>query len=108
MPNSLFTEITPKASETVSGGFNFANFDFSSYAARVGAGAVFGGGVTAAVIDSAFQGSVSSRQAVLIGYTYPTTVQYGDRNGQYTFAPGSTVPLSLLRFNLGGGTPVYG
>lgn len=68
MLNSLFTEINPETSATVTGGFNFVNFDASGYAFGIGAGATFNGGVTANVVDSAFQNSTSSRQAQIIGY----------------------------------------
>ena len=54
---ALFNEVTTEESATVSGGAN-VNFSLDSYLFRVGAGAIFDGGLTTNVINLAFQGSV--------------------------------------------------
>ena len=51
---SLFSEVTTEESATVSGGAN-VNFDLNSYLFVIGAGAVFNGGVTTNVVNTAFQ-----------------------------------------------------
>ncbi len=54
---SLFNEVTTEESATVSGGAN-VNFDLNSYLFRIGAGAIFDGGLTTNVVNLAFQGSI--------------------------------------------------
>ena len=54
---ALFNEVTTQESSTVSGGAN-VNFDLDSYLFRIGAGAIFDGGLTTNVINLAFQGAI--------------------------------------------------
>jgi len=82
---SLFTEITTEESATVSGGDGpvtlpvtgttptppgssttgttgtTVNFDLNGYLFRIGAGALFDGGLTTNVVNLAFQGSISTK-----------------------------------------------
>ncbi len=78
---SLFNEVTAEESATVSGGAvigvnvpvivaptatattsgTTVNFDLNSYLFRIGAGAIFDGGLTTNVVNLAFQGAVFTR-----------------------------------------------
>ena len=78
---SLFNEVTAEESATVSGGAvvnipvtgtapatttttgsgTTVNFDLNSYLFRIGAGAIFDGGLTTNVVNLAFQGAIFTR-----------------------------------------------
>ena len=55
---SLFNEVTTEESATVSGGATTVNFDLNTYLFTLGAGAIFGGGLTTNVTNIAFTRSL--------------------------------------------------
>ena len=83
---SLFNEVTAEESATVSGG-DSVNFDLDSYLFRIGAGALFDGGLTSNVVNLAFQGAIytsSGGGTTTTTSTTPTTT---------TFSPGALSAL---------------
>lgn len=50
----LFVEITDEEVAQVSGGASTVNFSLNTYLFVIGAGAIFNGGITEDVIDTAF------------------------------------------------------
>ena len=55
------TGATPTAAGTTSTSGTTVNFDLNSYLFRIGAGAIFDGGLTTNVVNLAFQGAIFTR-----------------------------------------------